>query len=122
MSLESQLQARLLLAAPARLPQWRMFRRNVGEAKLRGGHTVHFGIKGQADIYAMLRGGRHVEIELKAAGKQLSPEQKQWQVWCLEWEVPHVVLRALKSESEEETVERWITELSSLIAADAAPP
>lgn len=83
---------------------------------------MHFGIKGQADIYAMLRGGRHVEIELKAAGKQLSPEQKQWQVWCLEWEVPHVVLRALKSESEEETVERWITELSSLIAADAAPP
>ena len=115
MSLESQLQARLLLAAPARLPSLRLFRRNIGEAKLRGGHTVSFGIKGQADLYGIVRGGRIIEVELKAAGRQLSLEQKQWQTWCLEWEIPHVVLRALKNESEVETVERWLTELAQLL-------
>lgn len=114
MSLESTLQAALLLAAPARLPSLRLFRRNVLAVRI-DGRSVRAGIKGQSDLYGMVQGGRHIEVELKGVGKPLSPEQKAWQAWCVEWGVPHVVLRAAKGETVEGTVERWIGELAALI-------
>jgi hypothetical protein len=117
MSLESQLQTALLLAAPGRLPSLRLFRRNVGEARMRGGYTVSFGLPGQCDLYGFVRGGRVIEIELKAAGKKIKPgsDQDKWRAWCLEWGVPHVVLTGGKGETVGETVERWIRELANLI-------
>lgn len=117
MSLESQLQTAMLLAAPACLPSLRLFRRNVGEAKMRSGHTVNFGIAGQCDLYGFLRGGRVVEVELKAAGKKIKPgsDQDKWRTWCLEWGVPHIVLTGRKEESVAETVARWIEELRALL-------
>lgn len=121
MSLESQLQTALLLAAPARLPWLRLFRRNIGEARMRGGYTVSFGLPGQCDFYGYVRGGRApIEIELKAAGKKIKPgsDQDKWRSWCLEWGVPHVVLTGRKEETVEETVERWIGELRVLIFSD----
>jgi hypothetical protein len=111
---ESTLQVALLLAAPSRLPALRLFRRNVLAARV-GERTVRAGIKGQADLYAYVRGGSVIEIELKAAGKLLSPEQKTWQTWCREWGVPHLVLRAEKGETVEGTVERWIGEISAAL-------
>lgn len=124
MSLESSLQSRLLLAAPASLPSLRLFRRNIGEAKMRGGYTVSFGIAGQCDLYGYLKGGQVIEIELKAAGKRVQPGSPQatWATWCAEWSVPYVVLAALKGEAEEETVGRWISELRKLIAPHSAHP
>jgi len=117
MSLESQLQVALLLAAPERFPSLRLFRRNVGAAKMHG-VTVRFAIPGQCDLYGILRGGRgHLEIELKGVGKSLSPVQKEWAAWCTEWRVPHIVLTAAKGETVEETVDRWCGELESLISA-----
>lgn len=115
MSLESQLQAALLLALPARLPDVRFFRRNVGAAKMHG-VTVRFAIPGQCDLYGVTRGGRHLEVELKAAGKRLEPDQKTWAAWCTEWRVPHIVLTGRAGETVEETVERWIRELGPLLA------
>lgn len=118
MSLESQLQVALLLAAPERFRDLRLFRRNIGAARMRGDFVVRFAIPGQCDLYGILRGGRgHLEIELKGVGKPLSPVQKEWAAWCAEWKVPHVVLRAENGETEEQTVERWCVELGALIAA-----
>lgn len=114
MSLESTLQAHLLLAAPARLPSLRLFRRNVIAVRVEE-RTVRAGIAGQCDLYGITRGGGHIEIELKNVGKDLNPDQKKWRAWCLEWEIPHVVLRAAKGETVEGTVERWLTELAALI-------
>ncbi len=114
MSLESELQARLLLVAPERLPTLRLFRRNVGTANMYG-RKVHFGVAGQCDLYGYTRQGRVVEIELKAAGQYLKPDQKIWQKWCIEWGVPHIVLTGRKDESATETAERWCQELEVLL-------
>jgi hypothetical protein len=80
-----------------------------------GERTVRAGIKGQCDLYGYIRGGLTVEIEIKSHNGRMSPEQMAWQTWCLEWRIPHVVLRAKKEETEEETVERWCLELEELL-------
>ena len=82
---------------------------------MHGGATVRFAIPGQADLYGVTRGGGHLEVELKAAGKHLEPDQKAWAAWCIEWAVPHIVLTGWKGETVEETVERWLGELEQLI-------
>ena len=113
---ESVLQAALLLEAPKSLPHIRLFRRNVIAARV-GERTVRAGIKGQCDLYGYVRGGRTIEVELKAAGKTLSPEQRVWRNWCLEWGIPHIVLTGAKGETVDQTVERWLGELEQLITA-----
>lgn len=115
MSLESQLQARLLLVAPERLPDLRLFRRNVGTVNMYG-RKVHFAIAGQCDLYGIFRGGKHIEIELKGVKTPVSQEQMIWSSWCVEWGVTHVFLRAKKDETVEQTVERWCQELVALVA------
>lgn len=112
--LESELQAALLLAAPACLPRVRLFRRNIGKAK-KNGYTVQFGITGQCDLYALVRGGRHIEIELKSATGTLEPEQKDWRAWCERWEIPYLLLSGEVGETVKETVERWCGEIRDLI-------
>ncbi len=116
MSLESELQARLLLVAPERLPTLRLFRRNVGKARIRG-YEVRFGLPGQCDLYGYLRGGRTIEIELKAPGKRIvaGSDQDRWRAWCVGWGVPHVVLTGAFGETVEETAERWCAELAAVI-------
>jgi len=116
MSLESTLQAALLLAAPERLPNVRLFRRNIVKVRIED-RLVRAGIKGQCDLYAITRGGRHIEVELKGVNTPTSADQRTWRAWCIEWEVPHVVLRAKKNETTEETVERWCLELAELCRA-----
>jgi hypothetical protein len=116
MSLESHLQTALLLAAPERLPNLRLFRRNIVVAHHEG-RTIAAGIKGQFDIYGIKRNGLHIEIELKSLGKKLNPDQKIWQVWCVEWNIPHVVLTGKKDETVNETVDRWCLELAELCRA-----
>jgi len=113
---ESSLQVALLLAVPKSLPGIRFFRRNVGGARIHG-KVTKFGIKGQCDLYGLTRNGIHVEVELKSANGRLSPEQKTWLSWCNEWGVPHIVLTAAKGETDEETVERWCSELGVLLAS-----
>ena len=111
---ESALQVALFLTAPKELPSIRLFRRNVGGARIRG-QVVKFGVAGQADLYALVRGGGHIEVELKAVAGRLSPEQESWRNWCVAWGIPHVVLQAGKGESVEQTVGRWCAELKEEI-------
>ena len=115
MSLESEFQTALLLAAPARLPTLRLFRRNIGEARLRGGHTVQFAIPGQCDLYGCVRGGGHVEIEIKGLKTRIEPEQKAWAAWCVEWRIPYLLLRPQKEETTPQTVDRWCREIAAVL-------
>jgi hypothetical protein len=111
---EYALQAMLFLAVPKFIPNMRIFRRNIATVRVED-RVMKFGIKGQSDTYAILKGGQHVEIELKSATGDLTPKQRAWQDWCLAWNVPHIVLVARKEELPKETIARWIEELRMLI-------
>jgi hypothetical protein len=111
MALESELQAALLLAAPSKLSNIRLFRRNVGTVRV-GKRVMRFGIPGQCDLYALGRGGRHGEVELKAAAGSLKPEQRAWRDFCAAWGIPWIVLKAKLGEPVDQTIARWLTELS----------
>ena len=114
-SLESALQARLLRVAPVALPDLRLFRRNVGSARVRGGAVVTFAIAGQCDLYAIEKTtARHIEIELKSATGSLEPDQRAWRNFCESWGIPHAVLKAQKDETLDDTIGRWCRELKNL--------
>jgi hypothetical protein len=112
---ETQLLHAFIARVPYTLPV-RIFRRNVAHGKLENGGYVRNGIKGQCDTYAVVKGtAKHIEIEAKSATGRLSQDQKQWQAFCRVWGTPHIVLVAGKDETPEETVERWVLELSALV-------
>lgn len=113
---EKELQSALLLAAPAAIPNLRLFRRNIGKARFKSA-VVSFAIKGQSDLYGIWRGGRVIELELKTSTGALSPEQLSWQAFCRSWGVSHLVLRAREGESTSDTVARWIIEIRHLALA-----
>ncbi len=114
---ETDLLRLLFMHAPAELPDARLFRRNVGRFRTFGGErVVHVGIEGQADVYAILRGGRIVEIETKARRGRLSPAQEAWRDFCAGWGIPHVVLRERRGATPDETVQEWIEELRAVFA------
>jgi hypothetical protein len=117
MNPESRLQAKLLLEAPKRFADLRLFRRNIGSATMRGGYTVAFGIPGQCDLYGVTRGGRHLEIELKSVGKRVAPgsDQDNWANWCAEWGIPYAVLTAKKNETDDEVIDRWCNEIALML-------
>lgn len=115
---ETEMLMRFIAEVPKRLPHVRIFRRNIVNAVAqRGGR--HFvakaGIKGQADAYAIAEGGRHVEIETKAADGRLAEEQKRWRDLMQRMRVPHLVLRMEKDETTAETLGRWIDELGAVL-------
>ena len=114
---ETTLQLALLLAAPRALPNLRLYRRNVGSARaLRTGQVVQYGLEGQADLYALARGGWHGEVEVKRFTK-LSPEQEHWRDWCREWGVPWACVEARRDEPPTATVDRWVAELAPWLPA-----
>lgn len=100
---------------PFVLPQCRVFRRAIINVEAKQGFRVRNGIKGQADAYALVKGGRHVEIETKAARGTLREAQEAWRAWCAEWGVPHLVLKARKNDHPMVTVERWVNELAGVV-------
>lgn len=111
---EHDLLALFIREAPKALPQLRVFRRNIINRTVTiEGRKVHLvnGIPGQGDAYALLRGGRHVEIETKDAKGRMGEAQIRWRAFCAAWGVPHLVMQARKGEAENETVTRWIEEL-----------
>lgn len=111
---ESQYQRLLLLEAPRKLPDVRLFRRNVGQGQYVGDgvhRVVTFGIKGQSDCYAIVRGGKLVELEIKALGGSLTKEQRAWRDFCQSWGVPWLLLKPLKDEAVDATIARWCEEI-----------
>jgi|SRR5579864_1330737 len=116
MTLERDLKSALLLAAPRELPNLRLFTRQVMRVRpLDPDRTIPVGIRGQSDLYGITRGGLHIELELKTATGRLSPKQLFWQDFCLEWAIPHLVLKARSGEAVPETVKRWCGEVRERI-------
>jgi hypothetical protein len=115
---ETELLHLLFQRAPAELPNARLFRRNVGRYKtFDGSRVVHVGVEGQADAYALLRGGRIVEIETKAARGRMRDAQDRWRDFCDGWGISHVVLTASKYATPEENVTIWVEVLRGVFAA-----
>jgi hypothetical protein len=112
---ETDLLHMLIERVPFDLPDVRVFRRNIINRVVeeRGRKfTLKNGIKGQADAYALVRGGLHVELETKAARGAMRDEQWAWRSFCHRFGIPHLVLRARPDEHPSATVERWIEELT----------
>lgn len=104
--------------APFTLPMLRIFRRNIirRKAQIEGREVMLVnGIKGQADAYALVRGGRHIEIETKSATGKLRAAQERWRAYCLREGIPYLQPRALKGETPDDTVSRWIEELRAIL-------
>jgi hypothetical protein len=78
---ETEYQNELLLLAPQRITDLRLWRRNISLVRV-DGRAMRSGIKGQADIYGYWRGGRAIEIELKALRHRVTYEQLAWEVFC----------------------------------------
>lgn len=109
---EGELQSALLLEAPKRIPRVRLFRRNVGTVRI-GERVMRFGVAGQCDLYALVQGGLHIELELKAADGRLSTAQHAWAKFCTHWSVPYLLLRAEVDEPVPDTAARWCEQIAS---------
>ena len=115
---EHDLLALFIREAPKALPACRVFRRNIIRRKVViEGRPVMLvnGIPGQGDAYALLKGGRHIEIETKAAKGTMGEAQERWRDFCAAWGVPHLVMKARKDEPSDTTVTRWIEELRGVL-------
>lgn len=118
---ETDLLHLFMVRAPLALPEvWRIERRNIINVETNFGARVRNGVKGQADSFALLVGGWHVEIETKAARGVLADAQRRWREACVARNVPHLVLRAGKGETPDATVARWIEELRTVVTERAA--
>lgn len=116
---ENEVAAKFAAEVPFQLPQVRVFRRNIVNADVErnGRHfRARAGIKGQADYYAIVDGGGHIEIETKAAKGRMLDEQKAWRALMISMRVPHLVLRILPNEHPDATVDRWIRALRDVVA------
>ena len=114
---ENQLRVAFIALACRKLPDVKLFVRNVGVFRVEG-RAFRAGIRGQADIYGYERGtGRGIEIELKSSTGRWRPGQQEWRDWCREWGVPWLLLRGTRLESPEEIVTRWVSELAAYLEA-----
>lgn len=108
----------MLGTIPYKIPTLRLFVRPIVNSEVtRNGKTFHVraGIKGQCDLYGIVEGGGHIELELKAAKGRLSPEQETWMALMRRMGVPCLVLKSEKDETPEETVNRWISEIAACL-------
>ncbi len=99
---------------PHVIPGARVERRNIINTRSEQGYRVRNGIKGQCDAFCVFR-GRHIEIETKAARGVMREAQERWRSWCIASGTPHMVMRANKNESPDDTVNRWAAELRAEI-------
>jgi len=114
---ETDLMWDLVRRIPHAIPDARPFRRAVVNVEAKQGFRVKAGIKGQCDLYLYVRGGRVLEVETKARRGVLSERQLAWQAFCRSLSIPHIVLTQRADESTEDTVQRWIVEITKEIAS-----
>lgn len=109
-TLEVDYQKALLLRTSLEFRDHAFFARKTGAIKVEDRY-FRAGIKGQADLYVIGRGGWHGEVELKRDG-DLSEAQAHWRDWCQARSVPWLLLRAFRKEEQPpQTIERWLREL-----------
>ena len=114
---ELDLDRAFLLAIPYHLPQVMAFRRNVVNVRSELGFRVRAGVRGQADIYCIVRGGGHVEIETKMPGRKLRIEQIAWRQRCEAMQIPYLLLYGIRRSTPAATVESWIEALREAISS-----
>lgn len=110
MASEKEIQNQILIRFGAR-HDMRIWRNNTGAIKV-GERFVSFGLKGSADILGLLRGGRFLAIEVKAASGRQSPDQKSFQKMIEDFGGLYILARSV------EDVERGLengTELAKQI-------
>ncbi len=115
---ELELMRAFMAEVPLAMPHVRVFRREIVNANVSaGGRNFHVrsGVKGQADLYALVEDGLHVELETKAAKGVMLEEQKAWRSQMERMRVPYLVLRAKGGESPAATIERWVMELRKVV-------
>ncbi len=88
---ESQIQSEILLQLGAD-PRWRLFRQNTGQFKV-GNRFVRANFQGWPDVLCVGRGGWLAFIEVKTGTGKQTPEQKQFQKWCLSFGVIYILAR-----------------------------
>lgn len=96
-------------------PCVRMFIRNVGAIEV-DGRVFRAGIKGQSDIYGyVLRQPFAIpfEVECKNIRTPESAAQTTWAAFCKQWNIPRLTIRAIRGESPEEILDRWVSETES---------
>lgn len=103
MKTEIELRRIYVAAATQEFPDVRFFIRNVGKFSVGESH-VRAGIKGQADVYFYMRGGRGGEIELKNLHTPQTKEQRAWQAFCEAWGIPYLLLRA----QSDDPIDDWL--------------
>ena len=100
---ETELRRIYVAEATREFTEVRFFIRNVGSFAV-GDARVRAGIKGQADVYFYMRGGRGGEIELKNIHTPQTKEQKAWQSFCEAWGIPYLLLRA----QSDDPIDDWL--------------
>ena len=108
---ENDLRNAFVARVPFVFPHVRPFIRTILNVDAVGGWRARAGIPGQADVYAVTKGGGHIEIEMKAAKSKWYAAQLAWRRFCAEWSIPYLVLRVLPNELPAVTLERWLEEL-----------
>ena len=116
---ENELRDAFVAMVPFQLPDVRVFVRTILNVEAKGGWRARAGIPGQCDLYAVRKGGLHIEIECKAAKHKWYRAQIAWREFCQEWSIPYLVLRALPGEHPHTTVGRWIGLLREEVAREA---
>lgn len=109
-TLESDYGASLQARCSIEFRDVRLFKRSTGVIQLEE-RVFRAGIPGQCDFYALGKGGRHYEIELKRERGRLSEAQGAWKDWCLTWGIPWILLQVQRGEAPPVTIARWVDEL-----------
>jgi hypothetical protein len=110
---ETEYQNALLLLVPKRIHDLRLWRRNISFVRVEE-RSMRSGIKGQADIYGYWRAGFGIEIELKSLRGVTTTEQFAWEAFCRSWNIGYLRLRPLRTETSEQTLNRWVQEIERL--------
>jgi hypothetical protein len=106
--IENQLRDQFVQAAAFAVPHARLFVRQIINVETKAGWRARAGIRGQADIYAIVKGGKHIEIECKAAKYKWYKEQLAWRSWCEANGIPYLVLQVEPKEAPADTLTRWL--------------
>lgn len=90
----------------------RLWRQNVGVARMGKGRVVRFGVPGQADLTGVLPGGKRLEIECKSATGRQSDDQRNYQRIIERFDGVYILARSV------EDVRRVLEPILARVASD----